>query len=144
MLRYRLIHPDLLGALAEAGHGSQVLLADGNYPVATGAPPSARRVFLNLTPGIVSVTDVLRVLTDAVPVEAARGMLMDSGQEPPIGAEFRRLLAEGTALEWLARFAFYEAARGADTWLVVATGEQRLYANLLLTIGVVQPAGGRT
>jgi L-fucose mutarotase len=42
-------------------------------------------------------------------------------------------------LEPLGRFPFYEAARGPDVALAIATGEQRLYANLLLTIGVVSP-----
>jgi len=43
------------------------------------------------------------------------------------------------ALEPLERFTFYETASSDDVALVVATGEQRLYANLLLTIGVVMP-----
>ena len=30
-------------------------------------------------------------------------------------------------------------ARGPDTALAIATGEQRIYANILLTIGVVMP-----
>jgi L-fucose mutarotase len=34
------------------------------------------------------------------------------------------------------RFEFYEEASGPDTCLQIVTGEQRLYANLLLTIGV--------
>ncbi|WP_318783043.1 RbsD/FucU domain-containing protein [Cellulosimicrobium sp. SH8] len=36
MLRYPLLHPGLIGALAGAGHGSRVLLADANYPHSTG------------------------------------------------------------------------------------------------------------
>ena len=34
MLRTDLIHPPLLEALARCGHGSKVLIADGNYPLA--------------------------------------------------------------------------------------------------------------
>ena len=34
---------------------------------------------------------------------------------------------------------FYDEASGPDTCLQIATGEQRIYANLLLTIGVVPP-----
>ena len=45
----------------------------------------------------------------------------------------------GIELERLERFPFYDAARGPDVALAIATGEQRLYANLLLTIGVVSP-----
>ena len=37
------------------------------------------------------------------------------------------------------RFEFYDAVRDPDTALVIATGEQRIYANILLTIGVVPP-----
>ncbi|MEN9937441.1 MAG: hypothetical protein RLZZ387_4020 [Chloroflexota bacterium] len=139
MLRYKLIHPEILAALGAAGHGSQVLIADGNYPFATGAPATARRVFLNLTPGLLTVTDVLAALADAIPVEAAHVMVPDSGPEPAIFEEFRAILP-GTELQKIGRFPFYEAARGADTALVIATGERRVYANILLTIGVVPPA----
>ncbi|MFO7168350.1 MAG: RbsD/FucU family protein [Chloroflexota bacterium] len=138
MLRYRLIHPEILAALGTAGHGSQILIADGNYPFVTGSPPTARRVYLNLAPGLVNVTDVLAALADAVPIEAAHVMVPDTGPEPPIFAEFRALLP-GLELQALGRFPFYEAARGPNTALVIATGERRVYANILLTIGVVPP-----
>jgi L-fucose mutarotase len=136
MLRYTLLHPEILAALGGAGHGSRVLIADGNYPFGTGAPPAARRVYLNLAPGILTVTDVLRVLADAIPIEAAHVMVPDSGPEPPIFAEFRAILPD-LALETIGRFPFYDAVRGPDTALVIATGERRVYANILLTIGVV-------
>jgi L-fucose mutarotase len=139
MLRYRLLHPELARALAAAGHGSKVLVADGNYPSGTGAAPGATRVFLNLAPGFVTVTDVLRVLVDAVPIEAAEVMVPAEGPEPAVFGEFRQVLGEGTPLRARGRFEFYEAARAPDTAIVVATGEQRIYANLLLTIGVVPP-----
>ncbi len=141
MLRYSLIHPEILAALGGAGHGSRVLIADGNYPFGTGVHPVATRVYLNLAPDLLKVTDVLAVLADAIPIEAAHVMLPDAGAEPQIFAEFRTLLP-GVALENLGRFPFYDAARGADTTLVIATGERRVYANILLTIGVVPPAAG--
>lgn len=138
MLRYKLIHPEILSALGGAGHGSRILIADGNYPFATGAPLSARRVYLNLAPGLVNVTDVLAALADAIPIEAAHVMVPDSGPEPAIFTEFRAILPT-LDLETLGRFPFYEAARSSDTALVIATGERRVYANILLTIGVVPP-----
>ncbi len=141
MLRSRLLHPEILGALGAAGHGARVLIADGNYPLSTGSHPAARRVFLNLAPGMLRVTEVLEVLREAVPVEAADVMVPDQGDEPPIFGEFRRLLP-GVELGPLDRFAFYEAARGPDLALAIATGEQRVYANILLTIGVVPPPPG--
>jgi L-fucose mutarotase len=139
MLKTHLLHPEILQALGGAGHGSQVLIADGNYPFGTGGNPSATRVYLNLAPGLLKATDVLRVLVQAIPIEAAHVMLPAAGPEPPIFAEFRELLGPGLPLQPLGRFEFYDAARQRDVALVIATGEQRIYANLLLTIGVVMP-----
>jgi L-fucose mutarotase len=136
MLRGKLLHPEILDALGRAGHGTKVLVADGNYPFETGAHPRARRVFLNLCPGVVSVPDVLRVLVDAIPIEAA-SVMMPPDAEPPIFSDFRRMLPANMPLDPLERFAFYTAARGDDVGLVIATGEERTYANILLTIGVV-------
>jgi L-fucose mutarotase len=139
MLRYQLLHPGLAGALGAAGHGSKVLIADGNYPSGSGAPPGATRVYLNLAPGLVTATDVLRVLVDAVPIEAAEVMVPAEGPEPAVFAEFRQLLGDRVPLRAHGRLAFYGAARGPETEVVIATGERRIYANLLLTIGVVPP-----
>jgi L-fucose mutarotase len=136
MLKLKLLHPEILGALASAGHGSRVLLADANYPFSTGARPRVPRVYLNLAPGVLPATDVLRVLTHAIPIEAACVMAPDGSPEPSIFEEFRALLP-ALALEKLSRFDFYARASGSDLALLIATGEQRLYANLLLTIGVV-------
>lgn len=138
MLKTKLLHPEILAALGSAGHGSKVLIADGNFPFGTGANPSATRAYLNLAPGLVTVTDVLKVLVEVMPIEAAEIMMPASGPEPSIFAEFRALLP-GLELKPLGRFEFYDAARERDTTLVIATGEQRIYANLLLTIGVVMP-----
>jgi L-fucose mutarotase len=137
MLRGKLIHPQILEALGRAGHGSKILIADGNYPFSTATNPYATQVYLNFSPGLVNVTDVLRVLVEAIPVEAASVMTKE-GAEPAIFKEFRELLPAGMALDGLERFAFYSAAKDEATALVIATGEERVYANILLTIGVVQ------
>jgi L-fucose mutarotase len=139
MLTSRLLHPEMLETLARSGHGGQVLIADGNYPFSTRSNPAATRVFLNLAPGMVTVTDVLDVLLNAIPVEAADAMLMDGGMEPEIFADFRRLLPTNIEVAGRERFDFYSRCKSSDVCLVVATGEQRLYANILLTIGVVKP-----
>jgi L-fucose mutarotase len=122
----------------EAGHGAQVLIADGNDPLLTRSNQAAHRVYLNLAPGQLTVTDVLRILVDAIPIEAAHVMLPESGPEPGIFVEFRELLPN-LPLQPLGRFAFYDLARGPDLALAISTGEQRIFANILLTIGVVMP-----
>jgi L-fucose mutarotase len=137
MLRYRLTHPEILAALASAGHGSRVLIADGHYPFVTASGPNATHVFLNLAPGLVSVPQVLDLLVDAVPIESAAVMHPPKDQESPeIFAEFTRLLGDSVPVDELDRFKFYDAAKTEDVALVIATGEQRTYANILLTIGV--------
>ncbi len=138
MLRSKLLHPTILYALGKAGHGSKVLIADGNYPFTTGSNSAAEHVYLNLMPGMVKVTDVLEAILSAVPIETAEVMATADGNEPSIWAEFRAMMPD-IALKPLERFAFYDAAHDPNVALVVATAEQRLYANILLTVGVVPP-----
>jgi L-fucose mutarotase len=135
VLRHTLLHPELIGALAAAGHGSQILLADGNYPHSTGVHPSATRVHLNLSPGVVTVDQVLEAVLATVPVEAATVMVPDTGEDIPAHGGYRRAVSSATWHE-VDRFAFYDLARGHDLAVVVATADERVYANLLLTIGV--------
>jgi L-fucose mutarotase len=139
MLKSKLIHPQILAALGSAGHGSQVLIADGNYPFTTGSNSAAAHVYLNLTRGFAPVDEVLAVLVDAMPIESAQVMMPADGQEAPIFSSFRSILPANARLQPLERFAFYDAARSPNVALVIATGEQRIYANILLTIGVVPP-----
>jgi L-fucose mutarotase len=146
MLKSQLIHPQILAALARSGHSSRVLISDGNYPHSTRRGPNAELVYLNLTPGVVGATEVLRALVGAIPIEAAA--VMDYArtgpyalkEEPAIWSEFRSVFSEAKMempLQLIERFAFYDAASTPDVCLTIATAEQRIYANLLLTIGVV-------
>ncbi len=137
MLKTGLTHPQILSALGTMGHGSMVLIADGNFPFSTHTNPAAAHVFLNLRPGLINATDALAALVSAIQVEAAHVMQTADGSEPPIFAEFRALLP-GLALQPLERFAFYDFARQSQVGLVIATGEARIYANVMLTIGVVK------
>ena len=50
MLTGKLIHPDIMAALALCGHGDKVLIADGNYPLDSKSG-EAETVYLGLTPG---------------------------------------------------------------------------------------------
>ncbi|MBC7870734.1 MAG: RbsD or FucU transport [Chitinophagaceae bacterium] len=138
MLTTKILHPEILEALGGSGHGGRVLIADGNYPFSTRAYPAAKRVYLNFAPGKLNAVEVLEGLVSLIPVEAADVMIPDYGGEPEIFAEFRKLLPE-LELRPNGRYAFYDLARDSDTCLVIATGEQRIYANILLTIGVVMP-----
>ena len=146
MLKSQLLHPEILAALARAGHGSKILIADGNYPASTTLGPNARLVHLNLAPGKITATEVLATLVTAIPIEQASVMdSLKSGpnatkEDPEIWSEFRKLLTTSgiSELTKVERMAFYEASKQPDVALVIQTGEQRIYGNLLLTIGVVK------
>ncbi len=147
MLKTQLLNPHILSALAKAGHGSKVLISDGNYPHWTKRGPSAEVVYLSLRPGLPTVTDVLEVLVNTIPIEAAEIMdTLKTGpyamkKDPDIWQEFRSTFKQASldlTLGKIQRFKFYDAASTPDVCLTIATGEQRIYANLLLTIGVVK------
>ncbi len=141
MLKTGLTHPDILHALGRAGHGSLVLVSDGNFPHETAPYRGAPRVFLNLAIGKVTVSDVLEVLLPVLPVE--RMALMDpqeGGFRPAVHAVHEAAIPAGTEVVHLPRFAFYEATTSPSLALVVATGDPRPYANVLLTVGVVRAA----
>jgi len=139
MLSYKLINPPIISALSGAGHGAKVLIADSNYPASTKIGPNAELVYMNLAPGIPSGTDVLQTLLNAIEVEAAMVMQPDDGSEPDIFGEFKKALPGNVELQKLGRFDFYDAVEHPDTCLVIQTGEQRLYANILLVIGAIAP-----
>ena len=143
MMRSGLLHPPLLAALAGAGHGSQVLIADALYPHDTGANPAAARIHLNLRPGLVAARDVLQLLADSCYLEAALFMEDADGRASEAVREYQEVLAGhrhwgGQEVAWSGaeRFAFYDACRRPSVSVVIASGEVRPYSNLLLTIGV--------
>jgi L-fucose mutarotase len=137
-----LLSPDLLHILRAMGHGDEIVVADANFPAASMA---RRFVRLDGASAVAVVDAILSVmpLDDFAPEAAWRMEVVgDAGAEQPIFAEFRRVIAaregERFRLAALERFAFYERAKAA--FAIVATGEERLYGNLILKKGVVRPA----
>ncbi|MEO6034969.1 MAG: RbsD/FucU domain-containing protein, partial [Verrucomicrobiota bacterium] len=129
------------------GHHSKILIADGNYPASTKKGPKAELVCLNLAPGIVTVAQALRALLSAVPVDHIETMGIPADDsyaqrgEPPVWNEFRQIVkAQGINLELqpILKWDFYKAVESADHVLTIQTGDQALWANVLLTMGVRQ------
>ena len=145
MLYGPMTHPQLLGALGRAGHSSKVLITDGNYPAATGAPASAERIYLNLAPGLLTASDILEVLKRTIPIEQAGIMVPAPDATPaerpesiPAHDEYRAALP-GIEVVEIPRWDFYDVAKSDDVSVVIVSADQRLYANLILTVGVRQP-----
>ena len=139
MLKTGLLQPDILRALAAAGHGSTVLISDGNFPHATATSPRATRVYLNLAPGKVTVSEVLDAVLPAIPVERAAFMDADDGSRPRAHDELRAILPVGLPIDLVPRAGFYAACGSDSLALVIATGDQRFFANVLFTIGAIPP-----
>ena len=62
--------------------------------------------------------------------------------DQPIFSEFKKLLPDNE-LTKLQRLEFYDKAREPDTALIIATGDQRNWANLLLTMGFIKHPEGK-
>ncbi|MCX6942536.1 MAG: RbsD/FucU family protein [Verrucomicrobia bacterium] len=150
MLKTTLTHPDILRVIARAGHHAKILIADGNYPASTKRGPQAELISLNLSPGVVTVAQVLRALLSAVPVDRVNTMGIPPDDtyakfgEPPAWVEYRSILdetgarADGgapLALEPILKWDFYKQVESPDHVLTVQTADRALWANVLLTVG---------
>ena len=83
------------------------------------------------------MTDVLQAVVKVAPIERAALMAPDDGGTPTVQSDVIGLLEPGTVLDVVERHQFYAATRTDDLALVILTGDERWYANVLLTIGVL-------
>jgi L-fucose mutarotase len=147
MLKHQLIHPKINEVLARAGHHALILIADGNYPVSTKHGPNAELVCLNLAPGIVTCAQVLETLLSAAPIDHVNTMGIPADDpyaqkgEPPVWDEFRKILRAAkikTKLSSIQKWEFYDRVMSPDHVLTIQTGDQALWANVLVTMGCQQ------
>lgn len=136
MINTDIVHPEILRVLASAGHGAHIIIADGHFPFSTGPRPEVPRVYLNYTPGLLTVPDVLRPLVNTMPIEGVVAPVPDDGSEPPIFPEYREILPAGLEIQKLGRFEFYDHVRSPNTALLIATAEPRTYACISLIMGL--------
>ena len=138
-----IIGPDLLALLRAMGHGDEIVIADANFPSTSMARRLVRADGVDAVHMARAIVQLLP-LDDFVPAAAFRMAVVDApDEEPSIVQDFRRVLTEnGYAgpIEALERFAFYDRAR--EAFASVATGELRLYGNLILKKGVLRPEAG--
>jgi L-fucose mutarotase len=148
MLKHQLIHPQINEVLGRAGHHAKVLIADGNYPASTKKGPNAEVVCLNLAPGIVTCSQVLKALLSAVPLDSIHTMGIPADDpyakygEPAAWGEFKALIKDAglpLELEPILKWDFYAAVESPDHVLTIQTGDDALWANVLLVIGSRPP-----
>ena len=137
------ISPDLLKALSQMGHGDELVIADGNFPCHSVGKDS-----IVIRADGHGVSEILDAVLELIPLdtytekpvalmEVVKG---DTCGTPTIWNEYEKILnkhePEHHDIEYTERFAFYERAKGA--YLIIATGEEAIYANILLKKGVVK------
>jgi L-fucose mutarotase len=136
-----LLSPDLLHILRAMGHGDEIVIADANFPATTNAKRLVRLDGV-AAPGVVGAIVALLPLDDFVDDAAFRMAVTDDASAiPPVVAEFQTALKAvgyARAIAPLERGAFYLRAR--EAFAIVATGETRLWGNLILKKGVVRPS----
>lgn len=147
MLKHQLIHPEINAILGAAGHHATILIADGNYPASTKKGPNAKVISLNLSPGVVTCSQVLEAILSAIPIDAVNTMGIPEDDPyakvgaPPVWADYERILKESGSnlqLEQIMKWDFYEAVASEDHILTVQTADQALWANILLSVGCRQ------
>ena len=146
MLNTPLLHPDILRILAQAGHHSKVLIADGNYPASNKRGPRAELISLQLSPGVPTVAQVLAAILGTVRIDEVHTMGIDRSDsyaaatpsDPPVWDEYRRILAAANSsceLQPILKWDFYQAVASDDHVLTIQTADQQPWANLLLSVG---------
>ncbi len=138
-----ILSPELLKALCEMGHGDELVIADGNFPSQSIGKNSA--VVRADGHGAAEILDaVLKLIPLDVYVEKPVALMEivpgDACPTPEIWGKYEEILhhhePDNCNIEMMERFAFYERAKKA--YLIIATGETAIYANVLLKKGVVK------
>ncbi|MDY3791742.1 MAG: L-fucose mutarotase [Oscillospiraceae bacterium] len=136
----KIISPELIKTLMEMGHGDELVIGDGNFPAET----YGKRVIRCDGHGVPELLDAIMQLFPLDTYTEKPVMLMEvvPGDHvvPTIWEEYKEIInkyePENCKIEMIERFAFYERAKNA--YAIVATGEEAIYANIILKKGVVK------
>ena len=136
----KILSPELVKALMEMGHGDEIVIADGNFPSET----IGQRVIRCDGHGVPELLDAIMQLFPLDTYTEKPVMLMEvvpgDPVVPTIWDKYKEIInkyePENCKIEMIERFAFYERAKTA--FAVVATGEEAIYANIILKKGVVK------
>ena len=135
-----LLSPDLLRVLRAMGHGDEIAIVDGNYPAETDAKRLVRmdgHEAPHLLDAILSVMPVDDMVPDAVWRPAAHG---DPTRIEPVFDDFAAVLMKHEPKQRIVPLIgsdFYNKVKAC--FAVVASGEKRLYGNIVVKKGVIYP-----
>lgn len=138
-----LLSPELLMILRAMGHGDEIAIVDANYPATSNADWLVRLDGIDASQALAAILSVLPL--DSFVDDPANGMQVVGKPDeiPPAIADFQtivdRLAGFPVKIGRLERFGFYERAK--TCFAIVATGDRRLYANIILKKGVIGADG---
>lgn len=136
-----ILSPEMLCALSQMGHGDELVIADGNFPChSVGENSIVIRADGHGVPEILDAILQLFPLDTYTQKPVGLMSVVDGDDvETPIWDKYNELLEKYEPthhqIEYIERFAFYERAKNA--YLIIATSEKALYANVILKKGVV-------
>ena len=136
----KMMPPELMKILLEMGHGDELLICDGNYPK-FGCPERCVRMDGH------GISSILDMILQFMPLDAyvehpvtLMAVLPNDPYKPEIWEEYRTIgykhEKEGLREVSVEKPTFYE--KGRNCFACIATGEEALYANVILKKGVVK------
>lgn len=133
-----IISPELLKILCEMGHGDEIVFADANFPSASIAKNLVRADGIELSKLLSATLDLFPL--DQYDDEHFVLMQKCEGDNADTSAwdDYKKILNQkspNSKVTFCERFDYYERAKKA--YAVVATGEKRQYANVILKKGCV-------
>lgn len=137
----KIVSPELLKVLCEMGHGDEIVIADGNFPAETFGKRVIRADGISGAAMLDAVLSLIPLDTYSDPnFILMRLMECDEGKiDPVIWNEYKEIADKhdkNVKIGNIDRFAFYERAKNA--YAVIATGEEAVYANIILKKGVIK------
>jgi D-ribose pyranose/furanose isomerase RbsD len=130
MLKTGCINPEILAELAKCTHTDQVFVCTGNMKFFY-RETKAKVVYVGVSVGLPSTTDVLKALKDTVNFEKMELIEMPEGYE--VYNEFQEIYPD-IEVESYGIDEYLEKLKSNDLALIIVTGDARRNANALLTV----------
>jgi L-fucose mutarotase len=138
-----LLGPELLMILRAMGHGDEIAIVDANHPATANAKRLVRLDGADASQALRAVLSVLPLDSFVDSPASCMQVVGKPNEVAPAVADFQTIVDQmagfPVAIGRIERFSFYERTR--SSFAIVATGDRRLYANIILTKGVLDAEG---
>lgn len=142
----KILSPELIKVLCEMGHSDVIVLGDGNFPGARFAK-EGNTLFVRMDGH--GIPELLDAILELIPLDAYVDtplMLMNTAKQDkdlkvPMWDTVKKIAVKhdergADNVGFYERFDFYEAAKKA--YCIVQTGEEAVYANVIIQKGVIK------